>query len=107
EVANALSAECDGAVLRGAHQEPPDMGMLAERGDESRMPVLDLLEGHTPPLVHEVDEAEIARAEDDDLAVVDVVLRALLLGIRARCLVHGESFYFVRHVDHREPGDVA
>ena len=38
-----------------------------------------LLERQAARLLHQVDEPEVARAEHDDLAVGDVVLRPLLL----------------------------
>ena len=43
------------------------------------MPLLDLLESQAAALLHQVDEAEVARAEHDDVPVGDVVLGPLLL----------------------------
>src|SRR6476469_9200679 len=43
------------------------------------MPLVDLLAREAALLLHQVDEAEIAGAEDDDLPVGDVVFRPLLL----------------------------
>ncbi len=57
------------------------------------MPLVDLLEGEPAGLVHQVDEAEVARAHDDDAAVADLVLRRLLL-LLAGGLAH-------RLADHR------
>jgi len=39
---------------------------------------LDLLERQPPLLLHEIDQAEVARSEDHHLAVGDVVLRTRL-----------------------------
>src|SRR6185436_17234400 len=45
------------------------------------MALVDLLTRQTVALLHQVDEAEVARAENNDVAVRDVVLRELpLLG---------------------------
>ena len=43
------------------------------------MAFLQLLERQPPVLLHQVDEPEVARAEDDDALSADVVLGALLL----------------------------
>ena len=81
------------------------MRMLAECGDQRRVPLFDLLERHASPFVHEVDEAEIARPHDHDLAIGHVVLRLLLGGVRARCLTHRESDHRVLLVATGEAGD--
>jgi hypothetical protein len=71
------------------------------------MALLDLLEGHATALVHEVDETEIARAEDDDLAIGDVVLGTFLRGVCTGRLAHGEADHRVLLVPTRELGDAA
>ena len=53
------------------------MGVLPQRGDQLRVALVQLLQREPAPLLHQVDEPEVARAEDDDLAVGDVVLGAL------------------------------
>ena len=55
------------------------MRVLPERGNELWMPFLELLERQPAALLHQVDEAEVARAEHDDVPVGDVVLGPLLL----------------------------
>ena len=68
----------DRAVLRGADEQPADVLVLAQRRDEPRVVALDLLQREPARLAHEVDEPEVARAEDDDVAAGDVLLvRAL------------------------------
>ena len=55
------------------------MRMRGERRDEPRVPCVDLLARHPARLVHQVDEAEVARGEHDDVLTGHVVLGALLL----------------------------
>src|SRR5215203_3826789 len=68
--------------------------MLAERRDQLRVALLDLLQGQPAWLVHQVDEAEVPRAEDDRVLVAHVLLGpALLAGLfaLAGCLVEGRA----------------
>src|SRR5512132_2386441 len=74
----AVRAEDDGPACARTHQDPADMRMLAERRNETRMALLDLLERQPAGFCHQVDKAEIARAEHDDLLARDVFLRTLL-----------------------------
>ena len=55
------------------------MRVRAERRDQPRMALVDLLEREPARLLHQRDQAEVSGAEHDDLAVRDVVLRALAL----------------------------
>ena len=75
EVVGAAGAERDRAVLGRAHEQPADVRVRAERGKQLRVPRVDLLERQPAALLHQVDEPEVARAEHDDVAVGDVVLR--------------------------------
>ena len=84
EVVGAVRAERDRAVLGRAHEDPADVRVVAQRGNELRMALVQLLEREPAVLLHQVDEPEVARAEDDDALAADVVLRALLL-LRAPC----------------------
>ena len=74
------------------------------------MTLLDLLEREPPRLLHQVDETEVPRAEDDDLLAAHVLLRPFLLR-RAPCgLAHGVADHRVllvsaadaRHLSLRE-----
>src|SRR5262249_48164833 len=78
EVPHAFSAERDGAVRGRAYEQPADVRVRTQRRKQFRMALLDLLAGQAPWLLHEVDEPEVPRPEDDDLAPGDVVLGALL-----------------------------
>src|SRR6185437_12043204 len=82
EVPGAFAPEDDGAVLAGLHQHPADMRMRGESRQQLRMAGLELLTRQPLVLFHQVDEAEVARAEDHDVAARDVVLRRLLLPSR-------------------------
>ena len=53
-------------------------GARAAPGIRPRMALVDLLQRQPAVLLHQVDEPEVARAEHDDLAVGDVVLRPRL-----------------------------
>ena len=57
-----------GAVLRRAHEQPADVRVRAQRRDQLRVARVDLLERQPARLVHQVDEAEVAGAEHDDVA---------------------------------------
>jgi len=58
--------------------------VLAERGDQLRVALLDLLQGQPARLVHQVDETEVPRAEDDRVLLAHVLLGpALLAGLLA------------------------
>ena len=69
EVVGAAGAEGDRPVLGRVNQQPADVRVLAERGQEPRVPLLDLLERQAAGLLHQVDEPEVAGAEHDDVAV--------------------------------------
>ncbi len=71
------------------------------------MPLVDLLHGEPAALLHQVDQAEVARAHHDDVAVGDVVLGLLLLRRRARRLGDGEADHGVLLVATRDARDVA
>src|SRR5512132_3976415 len=62
----------------GAVRAEDDGRVRAERRNETRMALLDLLERQPAGFCHQVDKAEIARAEHDDLLARDVFLRTLL-----------------------------
>ena len=94
EVVGAVGAEREGAVLGGAHEQPADVRVRAQRGHELGVTLVDLLEGEAAAFLHQVDEAEVAGAEHDDVAVGDVVLGPLLLPRRPRRLTD-------RVADHR------
>ncbi len=53
-------------------------GWSRSDGQQAGVKCLDLLQREPSPLLHQVDEAEVARAEHDHVLVGDVVLRALL-----------------------------
>ena len=55
------------------------MRVLTECRDQPRMALVDLFEREPARLLHQRDQAEVPRAEHDDLSVRDVVLRALAL----------------------------
>ena len=57
EVPRAVPAERQGAVLRRVDEDPADVGVPAQRGEEPRVSILDLLERQPPLLLHQVDEA--------------------------------------------------
>src|SRR3569833_2335918 len=78
EVVDAVRTEDDGPVLRRARQHPPDMRVRAERREQPRVPLLDLLERQPLPLAEQVDETEVAGSEDDDVACRDIAVRRLL-----------------------------
>ena len=105
EVVGAVGAERDRPVLRGADEQPADVRMGAERGDELGMALVDLLERQPAALLHQVDEAEVARAEHDDVAVGDVVLRPLRL-LPGR-LADGVADHRALLVPAGDPGDLA
>ena len=69
------------------------------------MPLVDLLEGQPAALLHEVDEAEVARAEHDHVAVGDVVLG--LLRLLPGRFAHSESDHGALLVPARDPGHLA
>ena len=79
EEVSAVAADRDRSPRGGANEQPADVGMGAKRGDQVRMALVDLLERQPAALLHQIDEAEVARAEHDDVAVGDVVLRPLRL----------------------------
>ena len=79
EVVGAGGAEYDRTALRRADEEPADVRVRAERRDQPRVALVDLLEREPARLLHQRDEAEVSRAEHDDVPVRDVVLRALAL----------------------------
>src|SRR5215210_932177 len=49
--------------------------MLAQRGDEARVALLDLLAGQPMAPFHQVDQTQVARAEHHDLTISDAPLR--------------------------------
>ena len=65
------------AVLGGADQQPADVRVLAQGGEQLGVARLDLLQRQPALLLHQVDEPEVARAEHHRLAIGDVVLRPL------------------------------
>ncbi len=77
EPALAGGPEHQGAVLGRVHEQPPDVRMASKRRDQLGMALVDLLAREPPGRLHQVDEPEVARAEHDDVAVADVVLRPL------------------------------
>ena len=80
EVVRAVGAERDRRRARTSGRAASRRaGARAARGCSSRVALVDLLERQPAALLHQVDEAEVARAEHDDVAVGDVVLRPLLL----------------------------
>ena len=87
EVVGAAGAEHDRPVLGRAHEQPADVRVLAQGGQQLRVPLLDLLERQPPAFLHQVDEPEVARAEHDDVAVGHVVLGPL--GLLAGRLAEG------------------
>jgi hypothetical protein len=86
----AVRAERDGAVGLRPDQHEPHVRVGAQRSDQLRVTAVDLLQGQPLLAVHQVDEAEIAGAQHDDLA-----FHALGLGRRAprrrlvQCLADG------------------
>jgi hypothetical protein len=77
--------------------------MSPERLDELRVALLDLLECQPPPLLHQVDEPQVAGPEDDDLLIGDVALGGLR-PTPAHRLVHRVRDHGVLLVAVREPG---
>ena len=75
EVAGAVGPEDDGAVLGRADEQPADVGVRAQGRDELGMARVDLLERQPAVDLHQVDQPEVAGAQDDDVALGDVVLR--------------------------------
>ena len=94
EVVGPAGAERDRPVALRADEQPADVGVRAESGHELRMARVELLEREPPLLLHQVDEPEVPRAEDDRRLAADVVLRALLLRRAPGCLAE-------RVADHR------
>ncbi len=64
-------------MLGGAHEQPADVAMPAQGWDQLGMALLDLLERQAPLLLHQVDEPQVPRPQDDGSAVGHVVLGAL------------------------------
>ena len=87
EVVGAVRAQCHGAVVGGADEQPTDVRVRPEGGDEVGMALVQLVERRAPGLLQQVDEVEIPQAENDDALVADVILRAPTLG--HRCLGGG------------------
>src|SRR4051812_35977258 len=96
-------AERDGTVLCGVDEQPADVRVLTQGGDEPRVVLVQLLERQPALWLHQVDESQIARAEDDDLAVRDVILWALRLRPAGR-LVCGVLDHRALLVTSGEPG---
>ena len=105
EVVRAAGAERDRAVLGGVDEQPADVRVRAEGGEELRVARVDLLERQPAALLHQVDEPEVARAEHDDVAVGDVVLG--LLGLLAGGLADGVADHRALLVAAGDPGDLA
>ena len=59
EIAGTMPSEDDRPVVLRADEEPADVGVLAQRGQELRMALLDLLEREPPLFFHQIDEAEV------------------------------------------------
>ncbi len=91
EVVRSGSPERQRAVLSRTHEDPADVWMLAQGRQQARVPFLDLLLRQPSLLFHEVHEAEVARAEHDDLPLADLVLSRLSLAGCARRLTHGQT----------------
>src|SRR4029450_2026845 len=68
----------DGAVVARPDHHPPDVRMGPQPVEQLGMAVVELLPGEPPRRLHEIDEPEVAGAQDDGLPVRDVVLGALL-----------------------------
>ena len=64
-------------MLGRADEQPADVRVLAQRGQQLGVALVDLLEREPAALLHQIDEAEVARAHHDDVAVGDVVLGPL------------------------------
>ena len=60
EVVRALGAERNRAVLLGVDEQPADVWVLAQGRQQARMQRVDLLQREALPLLHQVDEPEVA-----------------------------------------------
>ena len=108
EPVRTVRAEHQRPVDIRPHQDEPDVGMHAQRRDQLGVALADLLERQPPRQLHQVDEAEVARAEDDDVAAGHVGLRGLLAARLARCgLVDGLPDGVGVLVARVDPADVA
>ena len=74
----SLRAENDGPFFLAPDQEPADVGVIAQRRQEARMPVVQFFECEAAPLVHEIHEPQVSGAENDHVTVRDIVLRLFL-----------------------------
>jgi hypothetical protein len=99
-----LAPSATGAVLGGADEQPADVRVLAEGGQQLRVPLVDLLERQPAALLHEVDEPEVAGAEHDDVAVETSFLAASAASGR---LVDGVADHRALLVTAGDPVDVA
>ena len=106
EVVEVRSYSTTGPCSAERTSRPADVRVRGERGQQARVPLVDLLARHSARLVHQVDEAEVARRQHNDLLSRDVVLRMLLLGLAAG-LAEGVADGGVVLVTAREGGDVA
>jgi hypothetical protein len=107
EIADAARAERQGAVLLGVDEQPADVRVPPQGGDEGRMTFVDFLEREPARFPQQVDESQIPRAEDDDLLVTHIVLRPLRLGGLAGRFVQREADHGVLLVAACVPGDHA
>ena len=63
EVVSAAGIDRQRPVLRRVNEQEADMRMRAERRQQVWMALVDLLGGQAALLVHQIDQAEVARAE--------------------------------------------
>ena len=74
EVVSASGIDGQRTLLGRVNEQPADMRMSAERRDQARMALLDLLGGQAPLLLHQIDQAEVARAEHHRTVLTQVVV---------------------------------
>src|SRR5262249_32394096 len=63
----AAGAEHDGAALLAAHEDEPDARVLAQRRQQARVALVELLAGDAAGHPREGDEPQAARGHDADL----------------------------------------
>jgi hypothetical protein len=60
EVVRTFATECHGSASGRADQQPADVRMILQGADQVGVALLDLLQRQPAPLLHQVDEAEVA-----------------------------------------------
>jgi hypothetical protein len=103
EVTCPVRAKHNRAVFGRAHEQPANMRMLAQRSGQLWMALIDLLEREPAAFLHQVDESEVAGAQDNDVAAGDVGPVAFL-GFGSGRLIDGVMCHRRLLVASRETG---